>query len=456
MAPSTSSTRLLLSGAILLPSWRQKDCIENGAVLISGDTITAVGKRRELQNCYPDVPEVHEPHGLIMPGLINTHTHAPMSCLRGLADDLPLMTWLQDHIFPVEARLDRETVHLAAQLSIAEMIKSGTTSFCDMYLFASEVARAAESTGIRCWFGEVLYDFDSPCYGALKNGYALVTEMLEQYRQHPLITATVDPHSIYTCAPTLLERCGRLAADNDSLLVTHLSETAFEVASCRDRYRMTPVRHLDQLGLLGPRTIAAHCVHLDTEEIELLAERDVKVAHCIESNLKLASGIAPIPALLKHGVTVSIGTDGSASNNDVDMFSELSSVAKVHKGVTLDPTVMSAETTLRAATLGGAEALGAAERIGTLTAGKQADVIVLDLDQPHLSPLYNVPSHLVYAARGGDVIHSLINGRWVMRNRQLTTIDENAVIAGIRKTGERILKIRNNLKNTPGTGEQSC
>ncbi|MBE0586233.1 MAG: amidohydrolase, partial [Desulfofustis sp.] len=361
---------------------------------------------------------------------------------------LPLMTWLQDHIFPVEARLDRETVRLAAMLSIAEMIKSGTTRFCDMYLFADQVAQAAASAGMRCWFGEVLYDFDSPCYGALDNGLRLTADLLEQYRDHPLITATVDPHSVYTCAPSLLERCAGLAADTGSLLVIHLAETQFEVQSCREQHGLTPVRHLDRLGLLGSRTLAAHCVWLEESEIAVLSERGVKVAHCVESNLKLASGVAPIPQLLEHGVTVGLGTDGSASNNDVDLFTEMNSVAKVHKGVSLDPTVMSAETTLRAATLGGAEALCAGERIGTLAPGKQADLIVLDLDQPHLTPLYNIPSHLVYAARGSDVIHSLIAGRLVMKHRQLQTIDEAAVLAEMQVLGDRILQIRDTVRTT--------
>ncbi len=446
MPPATAPSPLLVSGKFLLPTWREQDRIEHGAVLIDNTTITAVGTRDELRRQYPEAAEMHEPWGLIMPGLINTHTHAPMSCLRGLADDLPLLTWLQEHIFPVEARLDPETVHQGALLSIAEMIKSGTTSFCDMYLFAGEVAKAAEQAGIRCWFGEVLYDFDSPCYGALDNGFALVADLLARYRTHPLITATVDPHSVYTCAPPLLERCAQLAADTGSLLVTHLAETAEEVAACRATHGTTPVHHLDRLGLLGPNTLAAHCVHLDDADIAVLAERGVAISHCVESNLKLASGIAPVVRLLDQGVTVSIGTDGSASNNDVDLFGEMNCVAKVHKGINLDPTLMSAETTLRAATFGGAEALGAAERIGTLAPGKQADLIVLNLRQPHLTPLYNLVSHLVYAARGADVIHSFIAGRQVMRHRQLLTIDEAELLARMETIGGRILQISNELR----------
>jgi len=439
--------QLIVSAAFLMPTWRQQDCIADGAVAIAGDTVAAVGPRAELVGRYPEARELHEPHGLIMPGLINSHTHASMSCFRGLADDLPLMTWLQEHIFPVEARLDGDMVYCGTLLSMAEMIKSGTTSFCDMYLFAKEVARAADRSGMRAWIGEVLYDFPSPNYGALDHGFAYVGELLDQYRQHPLISVTVDPHAVYTCAPSLLERCGRLAADAGSLFVIHLSETQSEVAACRERYGLTPVQHLASLNLLNERVLAAHCVWLETRDLELLTEHGVKVSHCQESNMKLASGTAPIPELLARGVTVSLGTDGSASNNDVDLFSEMSSVAKAHKAAAMDPTVMSAETTLQAATAGGAAALGQSGRIGRLAAGCQADLIVLDLYQPHLTPLYNIPSHLVYAARGADVIHSIIAGRLVMQNRRLLTIDEDELLDRMGVIGKRVLQVRNDTLN---------
>jgi 5-methylthioadenosine/S-adenosylhomocysteine deaminase len=432
----------IISGKYLLPTWRQTDRIEDGAVAVSKDSIAAVGSRAELSARFPEAEQLHEPAGLVMPGLINTHTHAPMSYLRGIADDLPLMTWLQEHIFPVEQQLDAEMVYLSTLLSIAEMIKSGTTSFCDMYLFAGEVARAADQTGIRAWIGEVLYDFDSPSYGKLDDGFAIVKELVSTYRQHPLISITVDPHSVYTCAPSLLEKTAELAADGGCLHVVHLSETESEVATCIERYGVRPVEHLNRLGLLDGRLLAAHCVQLTEDEIALLAERQVKVSHCVESNMKLASGAAPVPALLQQGVCVSIGTDGPASNNDVDMFGEMSSVAKLHKAVTMDPTVMDAETTLKCATLNGARALAAEPEIGTLETGKKADLIVLDLDQPHLVPLYNIPSHLVYTARGGDVIHSMINGRLVMKQRHLLTMDEEMAIARMQELSAKVLRIR--------------
>ncbi len=429
---------LLLTGRYLLPDHQHDSAIKNGGVAISGDTITALGTHKELTERYPDAPLLHEEHGLIMPGLINTHTHAAMTCFRGLADDLPLMTWLTEHIFPVEAKLNSEMVFYSTMLSLAEMIKSGTTSFCDMYLFAKDVARATEIAGMRGWIGEVLYDFPSPNYGELANGFDYLNEMFDQYYQHPLISITTDPHSVYTCSPELLDKLGTIAQEKNSLFVIHLSENEAEVNTCKERYGCTPVRHLEKLGLLNEHTLASHCVVLDDEEIDLLAQRGVKVAHCIESNMKLASGIAPVVPMLERNICLSIGTDGSASNNDTDLFGEMNSVAKIHKVNCVDPTVMDAETTLYAATMGGAKALGADKIIGSLEVGKKADMIVLDLNQPHLTPLYNIPSHLVYVANGNDVIHSFINGRQVMENRKLTTIDEEDLLNRMNIMGNQI------------------
>ncbi|MDR2550126.1 MAG: amidohydrolase [Desulfobulbus sp.] len=426
---------LILTGRYLLTMDRERPLIERGGVAIGGDTILAVDSADRLLARFPGAQVIAEPHGLIMPGLVNVHTHAAMSLFRGLADDLPLMRWLNDYIFPVEATLTGEVVHLGSQLSICEMIKSGTTSFCDMYLFAGEVARAAEEAGIRAWIGEVLYDFPSPNYGALENGFAYTKDLLARYRRHPLITATVDPHAVYTCSPDLLTRLGAMAAEEEALYAIHLSENEEEVRTCRERYGRTPVEHLEALGLLGPRVVAGHCVVLTAEEIALMAERGVKVAHCPESNLKLASGIAPVVRMLEAGICVGLGTDGSSSNNDVDLFGEMNTAAKIHKVERMDPTAMNAETTLHTATLGGAGVLGASSLIGSIELGKKADCIVLDLDQPHLTPLYHPASHLVYAARGSDVIHSVINGRLVMRNRRLLTLDEPAILARAAEIG---------------------
>lgn len=429
---------LLLMGRYVLPTHSNDDLIENGGVAIIGDTIVEIGNSSELKQKYCKYELIEEPHGLIMPGLINTHTHAPMSLFRGLADDLPLMTWLQDHIFPIEAKLTPEMVFHSTLLSLAEMIKSGTTSFCDMYLFADEVTKATEQSGMRGWIGEVLYDFPSPNYGDLENGFLYVEKMFEEYQGHPLITITVDPHAVYTCSPELLQRTGKLAEQKNSLWVIHLSENNMEVQGCLDQYGRSPVMHLEHLGLLNERVLAAHCVKIDDAEIKLMAERRINVAHCQESNMKLASGTSPVVNMLDKGINVSIGTDGPASNNDIDLFSEMNTVAKIHKGMLLDPTVMSAEQTLKCATIGGAAALQADKLIGTLAPGKKADLIVLDLDQPHMTPLYNVVSHLVYVASGADVMHSIINGRVVMKNRTLLTMDEKAILGKMNQLAGEI------------------
>lgn len=432
----TNVTLLVCGQVLTLDS--NNTVIEDGAVAIAGDTIVEVGERAAMLGKYPGAEQLVQPHGLVMPGLVNSHTHAAMACFRGLADDLPLMTWLTEYIFPVEGNLDAEMVYHSSLLSMAEMIKSGTTSFCDMYLFAKEVARATADSGMRGWLGEVLYDFPSPNYGAPENGIVYLEELMGEYRNHPLISITVDPHAVYTCSPDLLKRLKTVAEKHGAAYVIHLSETRDEVEGCRAKYGHTPVMHLDALGILDSQVVADHCVVLTEPEIDLLAQRGVKVAHCPESNMKLASGVAPIPDLLTAGVTVGLGTDGAASNNDVDMFGEMDTAAKLHKVHRLDPTVMSAETTLRMATLGGAKLLGADKSIGSLEVGKKADLIVLDMNKPHLTPMYNIPSHLVYAATGADVAHSVINGRVVMRDRQLLTMDEDAVLARLREIGAHI------------------
>jgi len=431
---------LVLTGKYLLTIDDHDTIIENGGAAVSGDRILEIGPAEELLKKYPQAPSIREEHGLIMPGLINTHTHAAMACFRGLADDLPLMQWLQEYIFPAEARLTSEIVYHSTLLSLCEMIKSGTTGFCDMYLFAADVARAVEQSGMRAWIGEVLYDFPSPNYGELENGFACIEALFKKYEGHDCITITVDPHSVYTCSPELLQRLGAVADQKNSLYVIHLSENRDEVRTCVERYHCSPVRHLENLGLLHERVVADHCVMITDDEIQLLADRGVKVAHCLESNMKLASGTAPLVKMLDAGIVVGIGTDGSASNNDVDMFGEMSSVAKIHKTACQDPTAMNARTTLRTATRGGAEALAAGRETGSLEPGKKADLIVLDLNQPHLTPIYNPESHLVYAARGSDVIHSVINGRVVMKNRQLKTLDEAAVLAEMRRISAEIKK----------------
>ena len=367
--------------------------------------------------------------GLILPGLVNAHTHAAMSLFRGLADDLPLMDWLNRYIFPAEQKMDADFVFTGTLLACAEMILSGTTTFCDMYLFEDEVARAAHQAGMRCLVGEVLYDFPSPNYGSIEAGLAYVERLIQKWRDDPLVSVAVEPHSLYTCSPDLLVKTHELAVKHDVPLIIHLAESATENDEVVKRYNLRPVGHLSSLGLLTPRLIADHVVHVDSAEMDLLAQTGVKVVHNPESNLKLASGISPVSELIARRILVGLGTDGCASNNNLDLFGEMDMAAKLAKINTLDPTVLNAETVLRMATIEGARVLGMADRIGSLEIGKQADVIVLDTRKPHLTPMYNPYSQLVYAATGQDVRHAIIEGRMVMEDRRLLTLDVAEVLA---------------------------
>jgi 5-methylthioadenosine/S-adenosylhomocysteine deaminase len=412
--------------------------IEKGAVAVSGDRIVAVGEGPALSASYKAAKTIDARGGIIMPGLVNAHTHAAMTCFRGIADDLPLMTWLNDHIFPAEAKLTFDIVYQGTLLACAEMILSGTTTFCDMYLFEDAVAQAAKTVGIRAVVGEVIYDFPSPNYGPVEAGLKYTEDLIEKWRDDPLITIAVEPHSVYACSPELLKKARAIADKNNVSVIIHVSETEREVAEVMGKYGLTPVAHLADIGLLGPNLIADHCVVLTPEDITLLKEFDVKVAHNPESNMKLASGIAPIPELLDHGITVGIGTDGCASNNNLDLFQEMDTAAKLHKVNSLDPTVMDARTVVRMATIDGARVLGLEDTTGSIETGKKADVIIIDVNRPHLIPMYNVYSHLVYAVTGSDVVTAIVNGRLLMEDRVLTTVDVDAVMRAVNQIAQDI------------------
>ena len=431
------SADLLITNGTVLTMDDGGTVYPSGAVAVDGARITAVGPADRFRDRRA-VRTLDAGGGLILPGLINTHTHAAMALFRGLADDLPLMAWLNDHIFPAEAKLDAPMVAAGTRLACAEMILSGTTCFCDMYLFTAAVARAARDCGVRAVVGEVLYDFPSPSYGPLEQGFQYTAQLLAQWAGDPLIRIAVEPHSPYLCAPELLQRAADMAAAHDAPLIVHLSETRSEVEAIQARYGRTPVGHLAALGVLTPNLVACHAVVLSPEDIDLLRRRGVKVSHNPESNMKLASGVAPVPDLLAAGVCVGLGTDGCASNNSLDLFGEMDTAAKLHKVQRLDPTVMPAATVLRMATREAARVLGMENRIGSLEPGKLADLIVVDTHKPHLTPLYDPVSHLVYAARGSDVRHSIINGRVVMEDRRLLTLDVEQVLADARQKAEVI------------------
>jgi 5-methylthioadenosine/S-adenosylhomocysteine deaminase len=429
---------LLIHNAMVLTLNDSDEIFNPGALAICDDQIVWVG----LDGSWPEHLQPREKlnmrGGLIMPGLINAHTHAAMTCFRGLADDLPLTVWLNEYIFPAEKKIDGEMVYQGTLLACAEMILSGTTTFCDMYLFEDQVAKAAHEAGMRAVVGEVLYDFPSPNYGPPENGLSFTKDLINTWEKDPLISVAVEPHAVYTCSPDLLRACRDIADEYRVPMIIHLAESQDEVNQVKGLYGVSPVMHLEQLGLLGPHLVADHCVVLKDEEMDLLAARGVKVVHNPESNMKLASGVAPAVELLTRGVALGLGTDGCASNNNLDMLAEMDTAAKLHKVYRLDPTVMKARTVTHLAVRGGARVLGVENKVGCLETGKKADIIGLDLDKPHLTPLYNIYSHVVYAASAADVTLSVINGRVVMRNRELLTLDVERVMAEVRAVARKI------------------
>jgi len=428
---------VIKNGTILTMDSRNR-VIKNGWLGIKDDSIIDVGDDSDLPKQGKQI--IDAKGGLILPGLVNGHTHAAMSLFRGLADDLPLMEWLNNYIFPAEGKMDKTSVHAGTLLACAEMILSGTTTFCDMYLFENEVAMAAKAAGMRCLVGEVLYDFPSPNYGQIEKGLEYTESLILNWADDPLVSIAVEPHSPYTCSSELLTSASEMALKYNVPLIIHMSESQSEILEIKEKYGKQPFEHLLALKVLGPHMIADHCVWVDDREMEIMADHNIKVIHNPESNMKLASGFSPVPKMIEKGITVGLGTDGCASNNNLDLFSEMDTAAKLHKINTMDPTVMDALTVFRMATIQGAEALRMGTIIGSIENGKKADVIIVDTYKPHLTPMYNPYSHLVYAVKGSDVSHSIINGQLVMADRKLLTLDLDVIIEHAREQSAKITK----------------
>lgn len=438
MANSKKNVDYLITGGILVTLDEAGHIYEEGAIAVAGPDIILVGPRATVEAQVSAQTTLDATGQVVLPGLVNSHTHAAMTLFRGLADDMQLEPWLEK-IWRVESNhATADNVRIGSELAFIEMIRSGTTTAADMYWQRAVTAQAAQQAGFRLVSGPSFIDFEGPDGIGPANRAALAREYLERYRHDPLITICVQAHATYSVPTKLLEQAGDLAREYDALFITHASETRTEVETVTARYGQTPIEYLDSLGMLGPKTLLAHCVHLGQAEIELLAGRQTSVAHCPESNLKLGSGIAPVAAMLAAGVNVGLGTDGAATNNDLDMWGEMRTAALLQKGVRLDPTLLPAPTVLRMATLGSARALNLADKIGSLETGKRADIILVDFNQPHLTPLYNIYSHLVYSAHMADVQTVLINGRLVMHNRQLLTLDEAAVKAQAQAAARHI------------------
>ena len=420
----TEKIDILITGGTLLTLSGRMDVIEDAAVGISGGKIRFACARADAPASSP-VETIDAAGCAVMPGLVNTHTHLPMTCFRGLADDLPLMEWLHEHMFPAEAKhVNREMIYRGALLGMAEMIRSGTTTCCDSYFYESHVVQAAVDAGVRIVAGQGFIDFSPPDAEELRKKAAAAEKFIAKWKPlSPMVTPSLFCHSRLHLRDRDPATVKRIADEAAVPFMMHLAETKEEVDIIGSRYGLRPVHYLEKIGVLGGKSAAVHCVWLDEGEMDVLAASGTGVCHCPESNMKLASGIARIPELMKRGVAVGLGTDGCASNNDLDMLLELDTMAKLHKVSTMNPTVMDAATALQIATTGGARVLGLQHLIGSVEPGKCADLIVLDMKKAHLTPLYHLYSQIVYACRGNDVRDVIIDGKVVMRNRRLLTLD---------------------------------
>lgn len=402
--------------------------IENGAVAVKGERIVAVGATSEIVARYTAARTINAAGKVVMPGLINTHTHVPMVLFRGIADDLVLMEWLQKYIFPAEAKnVDEQFVRWGTRLGCLEMIQGGTTTFVDMYYYESAIAEETARAGMRAVLGETVLDFPAPDNKTWEAAIAYAEGFIAKWKGHSLITPAIAPHAPYTVSTDHLKQTHSISERLGVPLITHIAEDQAEVKTIQERYGASSVAYLDRIGLLDERVIAAHMVWPTSDDISTLAKRHVGVGHCPQSNMKLAAGAAPVPAMLKAGVAVGLGTDGAASNNDLNLWEEIDTAAKLHKFTTKDPTVINAREALEMATIGGARAIHQDKEIGSLEAGKRADLIIVDLESAHQTPVYNVYSELVYATKASDVETVIINGRVVMQNRRVLTVDERSV-----------------------------
>jgi len=430
---------LVLTGGTVITMDADHRILAPGAVAIDGSSIAAVGSPAAIAAAYSG--DVIDTSGdLVLPGLVNTHGHAPMVLYRGLADDLALTDWLQKYIFPAEAKtVSPEMVRIGTRLAALEMIQSGTTTFTDMYYFEEEIAAAAKDAGLRGVLGETIIKFPVADAKSPAESLARAESFIETFKGDPLITPAVAPHSPYTLEKDTLLACRDLAVKYGVPLLVHLAETEDELKISRETSKLTPVGYLESIGFWAPRTVAAHGVWVDDADIAVLKARHVGVAHNPESNMKLADGVAPVSKYLAAGVAVGLGTDGAASNNDLDMFESMRQAAFLHKVETRDPRAVPATVALEMATMGGARVLGLESEIGSLEPAKRADIIVVGTRRARQTPLYDPISQLVYATHGDDVKTTIVNGRVLMRDRRVLSLDESHVLDQARQFA---LKVR--------------
>ena len=433
----------LIVGGTVVTMDKTRRVIENGAVAIKGDKIVAIGTRAEITRRYRGTPTIDATGRVVIPGLINTHTHVPMSLFRGISDDLDLNDWLTKYIFPAEAKnVDEAFVRAGTRLGLAEMIRGGTTTYCDMYYFEDAIADETKKAGMRGVLGETIIQFPVADNKTFDEALAYSERYVRKWKNDPLIVAALAPHAPYTLSTEQLQAVTKLGDRLDAAVVIHVAETKKERDDILAEKGATPVNYLNRIGFLNDRVIAAHTVFVTAEEIDILNSKGVGAAHNPQSNMKLASGTAPVPTMLSKNLAVGLGTDGAASNNDLNMWEEMDSAAKLHKLVSGDPKTLSAEQAFEMATIRGARALDLDKITGSIEVGKRADIAIVDLDGLHQTPMYNIYSHLVYATKASDVRTVIINGRVVMLNRVLLTHNESAIK---RDANAYRLKIINSL-----------
>lgn len=433
------SVSLVVIGGTVLTENDTRQIISPGAVAISGSDIIDVGTPAEIAAKYSATQTIDARDQVVMPGLINTHTHAPMVMFRGLADDLALMDWLQKYIFPAEAKtVSPEFVRTGTRLAALEMIQSGTTTYTDMYYFEEEIAKATKEAGLRGVLGQTIIQFPVADAKTPAEGLARAEAYIKAFKDDPLIVPAVAPHAMYTLDQATLVATAELGRKYNVPVLIHLAETQDEVKTARTDHQNSPAGYLESIGFWGPRTVAAHGVWVSDEDIAILKRHNVGVSHNPESNMKLASGAAPVLKYIAAGVNLSLGTDGAASNNDLDMFEAMRQASFLAKLSSGDPTAVPAQVALDLATIGGAKALGMEKMIGSIEPGKRADLITVSMSAARQTPMYDAVSHLVYVTRGDDVRNTIVNGRVLMRDRRVSTLNEVDVLSQARALAQKV------------------
>src|SRR5216684_732829 len=425
----------IITGGIVVSMDGQRHIYDDGAVVVTGDTIVAVGPRAELEARYESRQTIDAKNTLVLPGFINGHTHVPMTLFRGLHDDVTLNDWLYKYIFPAEKKnVTEEFVRWGTRLAAAEQIRSGVTTFADMYYFEDAVAEETKAAGMRGVLGETLIDFPAPDNKSGAEALAYTEKFLKKWQGDSLIHAAAAPHSIYTCSQKTLQDAAALARKYHAPILIHTAEMKKEWEDSQKQNGMSPVQYLDKIGVLGPDVVSAHCIFVDEADRKTLAQRQVGCVHNPSSNTMIASGVSPVPEMRAAGVAVGLGTDGPAgSNNDLDLMEEMDLAAKLAKVTKMDPLALKAKSVVEMATIDGARALHMEKEIGSLEIGKKADLIVISLDEPNAVPMYDIYAQLAYALKGSDVETVVIGGRVVMRDRKLLTVNEEEAMTRARQ-----------------------